>query len=80
MLLSQVSTILGSAIPEEREANHWIEGVAIWVRGVTVEPATPCLPQAAELGQADDQPPEQEPRAVHRIRNPYAMWCSRLVP
>ncbi|KAG2490086.1 hypothetical protein HYH03_011392 [Edaphochlamys debaryana] len=26
-----VSTVLGAAIPEEREKNNWIEGVAIWV-------------------------------------------------
>eukprot|EP00201_Polytomella_parva_P018391 CAMPEP_0175051812 /NCGR_PEP_ID=MMETSP0052_2-20121109/8016_1 /TAXON_ID=51329 ORGANISM="Polytomella parva, Strain SAG 63-3" /NCGR_SAMPLE_ID=MMETSP0052_2 /ASSEMBLY_ACC=CAM_ASM_000194 /LENGTH=778 /DNA_ID=CAMNT_0016316155 /DNA_START=124 /DNA_END=2456 /DNA_ORIENTATION=+ len=26
-----ISTTIGAAIPEEREANHWIEGVAIWI-------------------------------------------------
>ncbi|EFJ44186.1 calcium-transporting ATPase [Volvox carteri f. nagariensis] len=31
-----VSTILGSAIPEERKKNHWIEGVAIWVAVIVV--------------------------------------------
>jgi predicted aconitase len=27
----QVSTVLGVAVPEEREHNAWTEGVAIWV-------------------------------------------------
>ena len=27
----QLSTVLGAAIPKEREHNGWIEGVAIWV-------------------------------------------------
>lgn len=58
MLWSQVSTILGSAIPEEREANHWIEGVAIWVSGLrlSLRRACPCCcpgpgpgPPAAEM-------------------------------
>ncbi|GLI62465.1 hypothetical protein VaNZ11_005095 [Volvox africanus] len=31
-----VSTILGSAIPEEREKRHWIEGIAIWVAVIIV--------------------------------------------
>ncbi|GLC46005.1 ATF/CREB activator [Pleodorina starrii] len=31
-----VSTILGAAIPEEREKNNWIEGIAIWVAVVIV--------------------------------------------
>lgn len=29
--ITQVSTALGAAIPEERAHNAWIEGVAIWV-------------------------------------------------
>jgi hypothetical protein len=29
--LLQLSTVLGSAIPEERHEGKWIEGVAIWV-------------------------------------------------
>lgn len=27
----QVSTVLGAAVPAEREQNAWTEGVAIWV-------------------------------------------------
>jgi hypothetical protein len=30
-LVAQISTILGSAIPDERAHNGWIEGVAIWI-------------------------------------------------
>jgi len=29
--LQQVSTVLGSALPEQRKEGEWIEGVAIWV-------------------------------------------------
>jgi Ca2+-transporting ATPase len=29
--MSQVSTIMGLAIPEQRANNGWIEGAAIWV-------------------------------------------------
>lgn len=32
----QVSTVLGSAIPEEREKNGWVEGVAIWIAVLVV--------------------------------------------
>lgn len=28
---AQVSTVLGSALPEQRKEGEWIEGVAIWV-------------------------------------------------
>ncbi len=28
---TQVSTVLGVAIPEERQESGWVEGVAIWV-------------------------------------------------
>lgn len=31
MLCTQVSTILGSVLSEQRKAGEWIEGVAIWV-------------------------------------------------
>jgi Ca2+-transporting ATPase len=26
-----VSTVLGSALPEQRKEGEWIEGIAIWV-------------------------------------------------
>lgn len=32
----QVSTVLGAAIPEEREKKGWIEGVAIWIAVLAV--------------------------------------------
>lgn len=32
----QVSTVLGSAIPDERAKNGWIEGVAIWIAVIVV--------------------------------------------
>ena len=31
MAAALVSTVLGAAVPEEREQNAWVEGVAIWV-------------------------------------------------
>lgn len=31
ILLLQVSTVIGAAVPSEREQNAWSEGVAIWV-------------------------------------------------
>ncbi|GFR47750.1 hypothetical protein Agub_g9515 [Astrephomene gubernaculifera] len=36
ILAALVSTVLGSAIPEERKNKHWIEGVAIWVAVIVV--------------------------------------------
>lgn len=33
---TQVSTVLGVAIKEEREQNAWSEGVAIWVAVIVV--------------------------------------------
>ena len=43
----QVSTVLGVAIPEEREQSSWTEGVAIWVAVVVVSLVgrSPHLPQ-----------------------------------
>lgn len=36
MVAATVSTILGTAIEEEREENAWVEGVAIWVAVILV--------------------------------------------
>ena len=36
MAAATVSTVLGVAIKEEREANAWVEGVAIWVAVILV--------------------------------------------
>lgn len=36
MVAALVSTVLGAAVPEEREQNSWTEGVAIWVAVLVV--------------------------------------------
>eukprot|EP00889_Picochlorum_renovo_P005023 jgi/Picre1/32053/NNA_007401.t1 len=36
MFAAFVSTVLGAAVPEEREQNSWTEGVAIWVAVLVV--------------------------------------------
>ncbi len=32
----QVSTVLGAALPDQREEKEWIEGVAIWIAVIAV--------------------------------------------
>ncbi|GFH20621.1 calcium-transporting ATPase, partial [Haematococcus lacustris] len=36
MFAATISTVLGAAIPHEREKNGWIEGVAIWIAVIIV--------------------------------------------
>lgn len=42
-MASQVSTVLGVAIREEREEHSWTEGVAIWVAVIVVSGVGECI-------------------------------------
>ena len=42
VLLLQISTVLGAALPEERAQSGWTEGVAIWVAVIVVSLVGRC--------------------------------------
>ena len=52
-VVTQVSTVLGVAIKEEREQKAWSEGVAIWVAVIVVSLVGEqnLIPQAALVGK-----------------------------
>jgi hypothetical protein len=51
----QVSTILGSVLPEQRREGEWIEGVAIWVAVlIVVSVGEQAAGPAAAAGEGGD--------------------------
>lgn len=49
-LLLQISTVLGSAVKDQREESAWSEGVAIWVAVIVVSGVGEYLSSASPPG------------------------------